>query len=452
MGQSFERTLVLYKGMAGLSSLVAGISKAATAIGYAACTEGHGVPVSFGLLENSEWFEIESPLLETTSETSEPFLTTLAREARVPVLALCCVDSDYVSCRLLDIANGTDTVACLGDPYIDPGEPDYNAWASASKKKWKCKPEQFREIFEGDYVFAEEGLEPLAALMHFSPPVADDAEDELAYRTFWFSSAADMDDAIRPRTLLEKAADFIEAEYADKLTEKGFHRFKNSPLRWHKLVGDEGNEVLLSIVITQHYNRYEIFYGSQSLYCPMVFSDKYYPHHDNNLYWLEAYFEYIWHVDRSLFYEETEDPEFGKLERMIPFDNPEQFRPILERLILPALDKIVDFKTCHAAYMQTRLVKLYKENPTMIYDLSRMWLEAFLSGDDAATRRYFESVKQLYDSQKRIALHNHIKYYENPLIEAFGNGDMALFKELLDKTYSDNMKKLKNAGVVRKSK
>lgn len=81
-----------------------------------------------------------------------------------------------------------------------------------------------------------------------------------------------------------------------------------------------------------------------------------------------------------------------------------------------------------------------------------MWLEAFLSGDDAATRRYFESVKQLYDSQKRIALHNHIKNYENPLIEAFGNGDMALFKELLDKTYSDNMKKLKNAGIVRKSK
>lgn len=399
MGQSFERILALYKGTTGLS-LVPGMRKAAAEIGYSESTEGIGVSVRIRRHEDSEWYEI-------------------------------------------------DTGACLGEPYVDVGEPDYNAWAGACKKKWKCTAEQFREVFEGDYVFAEEGLEPLAALMHFSPFVVNVSEDEPADRIIWFSPSGDGTNARPPQTLLEKAADFMETEYADKLVEKGFRRFKNSPLRWHKLVGDEGNEVLQSIVITSHYNWYEIFYGAQSLYCPVVFSDKYYPHHDNNLYWLEARFEYVCNVDKGLFFIEEEDPELGKCERMLPFDDPQQFRPILERLIFPALDRIVDLTTCHDAYMQTRLVKFYKENPKINIDHSRLWLEAFLSGDEALTKKHFALVKQLYENQKQIARNLNIEC-EEPLVEAFGKGDMVLFRELLDKTYATNMKKLRNAGVVQR--
>ncbi len=449
MGLSFERTLALYKGMAGSSALISGIFKAAAAVGYSESTEGSGVPVSIGIYENSEWYEIASPLLDPTSETAEPFLTALARESRVPMLSLSCVDSDFVSCRLLDSTNGTDTVACLGEPYTYPGEPDYNAWTCACKKKWKCNAGQFREIFEGDYVFAEEGLEPLAALMHFAPPVTDANEGVPAGLTLWLSSTADIDDAKRPRTLLEKAADFIETEYADKLTGKGFHRFKNSPLRWHKLVGDAGNEVMLSIVITQHHGGYEVFYGFQSLFCPVVFSDKYYPHHDNHLYWLEAHFEYTRTVDSSLFYEEVEDSELGKHERVLPFNDPEQFRPILERLIFPALDRVVNLETCRAAYMQTRLVQLHEENPAIRIDHTRLWLEAFLAGDDDVAQRYSEDVRQMYELDKMFAVENNIAY-ENPLIDAFNDGNIMRFRELLNKTYAENMKKLKNAGVVPK--
>lgn len=448
MGQSFERILALYKGTTGLS-LVPGMRKAAAEIGYSESTEGIGVSVRIRRHEDSEWYEIESPLLGSTAETAEPFLRAISREVHTPVLFLCCVDSDFVYCRLIDSTTEIDTGACLGEPYVDVGEPDYNAWAGACKKKWKCTAEQFREVFEGDYVFAEEGLEPLAALMHFSPFVVNVSEDEPADRIIWFSPSGDGTNARPPQTLLEKAADFMETEYADKLVEKGFRRFKNSPLRWHKLVGDEGNEVLQSIVITSHYNWYEIFYGAQSLYCPVVFSDKYYPHHDNNLYWMEARFEYVCNVDKGLFYIEEENPELGKCKRMLPFDDPQQFRPILERLIFPALDRIVDLTTCHDAYMQTRLVKLYKENPKINIDHSRLWLEAFLSGDEALTKKHFALVKQLYENQKQIARNLNIEC-EEPLVEAFGKGDMVLFRELLDKTYATNMKKLRNAGIVQR--
>ena len=78
-----------------------------------------------------------------------------------------------------------------------------------------------------------------------------------------------------------------------------------------------------------------------------------------------------------------------------------------------------------------------------------MWLEAFLAGDDDVAQRYSEDVRQMYELDKMFAVENNIAY-ENPLIDAFNDGNIMRFRELLNKTYAENMKKLKNAGVVPK--
>ncbi|MBO4363768.1 MAG: hypothetical protein J5912_05235 [Clostridia bacterium] len=55
----------------------------------------------------------------------------------------------------------------------------------------------------------------------------------------------------------------------------------------------------------------------------------------------------------------------------------------------------------------------------------------------------------MYELDKMFAVENNIAY-ENPLIDAFNDGNIMRFRELLNKTYAENMKKLKNAGVVPK--
>lgn len=442
MGQFFERILIQEKGMMMLTALV---KRTMEELGYTPSEEGKGVSISYRQASDSEWFEFSSPLLEQGAETAEPLRKALSKSFRMPLLNLTCVDSDFVLCRLIDEANETDTTACINKPYeeLNSGESNYDAWAAACKKKWKCKPEQFKAIFENTYPFAEDGIEPLADLMHFS--LSDEVGlDSFMQVTDWFLPKEDFAAAPFPRTLSEKLADYMEKEYAASLEAKGYRRFKNSPLRWHKVVGESGSEVLLSIVLCVRYEECEPFYGAQSLYCPLVLSDKYYPMHDAIAYWKEAKFEYSWKFGRQPFRYEINGEEFFSL----GCREPETLPPVIDDLMLPELSEVKDLSSCHAFYLNSLkeggVPSLPCPFPSFSGRVSRLWIEAALLGDEAEAQRWCMEWKK----QEEYWTEQEKKLWSEALRVCETGGAQALAAYLRGTIYRDNMRKLNRAGII----
>lgn len=442
MGQFFERVMVQEKGMMLLGALV---KKAMEEIGYTPGEEGKGVSISYRQMPDSEWFDFSSPLLEQMSELAEPLKKALSKVFRTPLLDLICVDSDFVLCRLIDETNGKDTAACINEPYEDLGfgEPDYTAWAAAAKKKWKCKPEQFKAVFEDRYTFAEDGIESLAKLLHFAP-VDEVDPHSFMQATDWFLPKQEENETTRLHTLAEKLADYMEREYAGKLEAAGFRRYKNSPVRWHKVVGEPGNEVLLSMVFTT-YRGFELapFYGAQSLYCPLTLSDKYYPMHDANEYWREAQFEFFWKFGWSPL-RIPGNPETNGWDKSLSFNDPEQLRPFIDELMLPELDEVTDLSSCRAYCLTPRKRErvLHENTPK-----TRVWIEAALDGDEAEAQLWYEHEKAKAD--RISALGRNADPWNRELLNAYESGGReGLIGYLRDTVYRDNMKKLKRAGIV----
>ena len=439
MGQFFERVMVQEKGMMLLGALV---KKAMEEIGYTPGEEGKGVSISYRQMPDSEWFDFSSPLLEQMSEIAEPLKKALSKVFRTPLLDLICVDSDFVLCRLIDETNGKDTVACINEPYEDLGfgEPDYTAWAAAAKKKWKCKPEQFKAVFEDRYTFAEDGIESLAKLLHFAP-VDEVDPNSFMQATDWFLPKQEENETTRPHTLAEKLADYMEREYAGKLEAAGFRRYKNSPVRWHKVVGEPGNEVLLSMVFAT-YRGYELapFYGAQSLYCPLTLSDKYYPMHDDEEYWWEAKREFNRKFGRNPLVIRNGSETDG-WDTVLSFNEPDQLRPFIDELMMPELEAIHTLSDCRAAYLATRNAEhdLWQGMSKV-----RRWIEAALDSDEAEEQRLYEIIKE-----HKTVFGTLRTELERALVQAYESGEReGLIGYLRDTVYRDNMKKLKRAGIV----
>ena len=439
MGQFFERVMVQEKGMMLLGALV---KKAMEEIGYTPGEEGKGVSISYRQMPDSEWFDFSSPLLEQMSEIAEPLKKALSKVFRTPLLDLICVDSDFVLCRLIDETNGKDTVACINEPYEDLGfgEPDYTAWAAAAKKKWKCKPEQFKAVFEDRYTFAEDGIESLAKLLHFAP-VDEVDPHSFMQATDWFLPKQEENETTRLHTLAEKLADYMEREYAGKLEAAGFRRYKNSPVRWHKVVGEPGNEVLLSMVFTT-YRGFELapFYGAQSLYCPLTLSDKYYPMHDDEEYWWEAKREFDRKFGRNPLVIRNGSETDG-WDRVLNFNEPDQLRPFIDELMMPELEAIHTLSDCRAAYLATRNAEhdLWQGMSKV-----RRWIEAALDSDEAEEQRLYEIIKE-----HKTVFGTLRTELERALVQAYESGGReGLIGCLRETVYRDNMKKLKRAGIV----
>ncbi len=447
MGQFFERILVQEKGMMMLSALV---KRAMEELGYTPGEEGKGVSISYKQSTDSEWFEFSSPLLAPGAETAEPLLKALSKSFRTPLLHLNCVDSDFVLCRLLNEANGTDTTACINEPYEDLGfgEPDYAAWTAACKKKWKCKPEQFKAIFENKYPFAEDGIEPLAKLLHFSP-AGDVDPDSLMQATDWFLPKEEFAAAPFPRTLSERLADYMEKEYAKKLEALGYRRFKNSPLRWHKVVGAPGSEVLLSVVLCVRYNcEIEPFYGAQSLFCPLELTDRYMPLHIRDGYWREAKFEYSRKFGREPFCYEID----GKEAFSLGCHKPEVLPPVIDDLILPELEEIRDLPACRTYYLNGFAGrKPFPPDPinTYAHEAFRLWIEAALDGDEESTRRWYELYKKDVDWWMERGIPFQDQDVWMPSLHAYETGGTdALLQYLRSTVYRDSIKRLRRAGIL----
>ena len=438
MGQFFERILVQEKGIMPLFVLV---QRAMEAIGYVPGEEGQGVSLSYRQAPESEWFDFSSPLLEQGAETAEPLKKALSKAFRTPLLDLTCVDSDFVICRLIDEEKGTDTAASLNEPYEDLGlgQPDYDAWAASCKKKWKCKPAQLRSVFEGRYTFAEEGLEQLSKLLHFAP-VDEIDPDSFTQATDWFVPRDGSAPQLRVLTLAEALPPFMEREYAAKFEQLGFRRYRGSPLRWHKLVGEPGREVLLSMVFTL-YHGFEIdpIYGAQPLYCPLTLSDKYYPLHDDWEYWREAQFEYYWKFGH--------EPMIDVSDRIPKVRCAHEFNklpPCIDELMLPELSAIRSLADCRAAYLRS------KTSERRLWNLEskvRRWIEAALADDEEDAQRWFEVTKK--DIERPEPPFGRNVELERAMVAAYAAGGCpGLVAYLKETVYRDNLRRLKRAGII----
>lgn len=436
MGRFFDRVLMLDSDEPKLSEL---ICKSAETIGYYPGEEGKGVPFSVKQCAGSQWLDLASPILEDDETTSSRFMKELSRHVRTAVLSIECVDSDFAVLRLFDEPDHIQTTACINKPYsgLCFGEPDYSVWAAICKK-WQCKPDQFKDVFEANYAFAEDGIALLAALLHIVPadPEELNTEEEI---TLWFRSENPIAQPIPlPRPMVERLPEYIEREYAGKLRTAGYRCYHNNLDRWHKIVGEPGNEVLLSIVFVIDRGGYDLvpFYGAQSVYCPLVLSNKYYPLHDDHDYWKEAKFEF----PRKLGWDPLKDETGGiTIWRSL---EPERLSLYMDELMLPELAQITDFTSCHAAFLQEM-----KKPHASEFGIYRSWLEAVLNGDEKEAhswyRRWKGSITKSNNKRfwnKEIEL-NMLKVYES-------GGCDALVAYLRETVYRDNMKKLKRAGIV----
>lgn len=447
MGAFFEKTFVRAKNSPIFPSW---IGKAAEEIGYTMGAEGKGVPVNIRVFDrNTEWFMLESPLLDAR-ETAERFAAALSKGFKAPVLKLSCVDSDFAICRIIDALTGSDTAACINEPYggfdIGPFEPE--KWTAACKKKWKCTEKKFEELFSGRYLLAEDGIRSLAELIQL-PEVALCAdgldESRVFTRSFWITPKKEFDAAPFPRTLAERLAAFIDERYAAALTDMGFRRFGGSSLRWHKVFGKEGNEIVSSIVFTVRYDcEIDMFYGSQAVCCPLVLSDKFHPMHDWHSYWLEAYFAFSWFNGY--------DPmrkRINGIDHVGSSSYPEFIVPYMDELMLKQLGDITDIASLCAF---DRLTNEHSINNALTRSMAyRLLVESILAGDHAEAHKWAEKLDE-----------NDIPGYEyfpaNPAIT-----EMQMLPELprvyleqgaeaciseLKKVRDANMKRLKKGGVV----
>ena len=451
MGTFFEKTYIRGKNSIIYESWV---NNAAKDIGYTKSADGKGVPVRVVVYGgNTEWFGLDSPLLQTRDEKAETFAKALSREFKAPVLKISCVDSDFAICCLADGVSGSETAACINEPYegIELPPAEFAAWVAACKKKWKCREEQFAQVFSGEYAFAEAGLEKLAGLIQLPKESLgpEEPEDRCVAREFWVMPEAEFEAEPIPRTLEERLAAYIDETYAERLTVLGYKRFGASSLRWHKVFGEEGRELIASIVFVVRYG-YEIniFYGVQAVCCPLVLSDKYYPMHDWNTYWFDGWFSFIklkgynplCMIIDGISHDES-------------FSEPEKIDPYMNGFIPEMLEKITDLSSCRDFEKMDDQYKLYAEKGSFGYSFAyRMLVEALLDGDEkeaaAWAVRLAEKQNTQHEffpsSQKGVEAQQLTQLPELYLKEG---GHACL--EALKKVRDANMRKLKKAGVVR---
>lgn len=448
MGTFFEKTYIRGKNSIIYESWV---NNAAKDIGYTKSVDGKGVPVRVVVYGgNTEWFGLDSPLLQTGDEKAETFAKALSREFKAPVLKISCVDSDFAICCLADGVSGSETAACINEPYegieLPPADPA--AWVAACKKKWKCREEQFAQVFSGEYAFAEAGLEKLAGLIQLPKESLgpEEPEDRCVAREFWVMPEAEFEAEPIPRTLEERLAAYIDETYAERLTHLGYKRFGGSSLRWHKVFGEEGRELIASIVFVVRYG-YEIniFYGVQAVCCPLVLSDKYYPMHDHRVYWLDAAFEFPKHMGY--------DPIWVKIDGVdhcFPLNEPKTIDPYVDKFILKQLEAVRGIASLR--FFTKKNYDLYTQRDLYGFGFAyRMFVEALLDGDEHQAPKHAEKAYKKYDELLKIPTEQKgveaQQLTQLPELYLKEGGHACL--EALKKVRDANMRKLKKAGVVR---
>ncbi|MBQ4429583.1 MAG: hypothetical protein II871_07405 [Clostridia bacterium] len=449
MGENFRKTFIRGKNSIIYESW---IEKAAKDIGYTKSVEGKGVPVGIVLHpENSEWFGLTSPLIETDDGIAETFIRALSREFKAPALDIRC-DGDHAVCRIIDGVNGRDAEGRINTPKngSEPACVDAAAWLAACKKKWKCSEKQFEELFSGEYASAADGLNRLADIVEMPWGMIsayDPVEEGLFEMTFWIMPQAEFEANPIPRSLSERLGAYLDECFSERLTSLGYKRFGGSSLRWHKVFGEEGKELIASIVFTVRYDyEIELFFGVQTLCCPLVLSDKYFPMHDWPAYWINAKFEFPRLMEFN--------PRLPTIDGVMTFDplnSPEKAFAYMEYLILPILERVTDTASLCEFTKSTPSYEMHFKNGILSYSFTyRMLVEAILDNDAEGASKAANLISSgscgtsfCLKRDKSIE-----KQMLPELPDTYREQGFEICMQALKKVRDANMKKLKKGGVV----
>ena len=129
---------------------------------------------------------------------------------------------------------------------------------------------------------------------------------------------------------------------------------------------------------------------------------------------------------------------------MFVLDNPEMLRPYIDELILPELDAVRDFQSCHEAFLRS-----FKEKHSALVRAERFWIESILLGDEKASKECFEHWKDFYEENKHQVWFDKWYSTELSMLKAYEDGGLAGCREWLEKrVYRKNLTKLQKAGVI----
>lgn len=442
MSRFFERYFIR-----GKNSVLASrrINAAAETIGYIPGARGKGVSFKVCFIDGSDdWFMLDSELLEPGSGTAKEFASALAVNYGEPLLKISCVGSDFAR---LELQNGAEkTRAFINRPYagMEYSAPDPAFWVSCCKKKWKCTTSQFEEVFSREYTFAEEGLKSLAEIINLPVSALCDEVETYYYREFWFVPKAEFEKDPFPRTLDERLSAYIDERYSERLEREGYKRFGGSPLRRHKVFGEEGRELVSSIVfVVRNGCDINLFYGCQPVCCPLMLTDKYFPMHDWPAYWIEARFEYCW--------QKSSDPNvvLGVYDE-IGVHATETANLPLEELVLPSLERVTDIRSCREViYGTTELKQRFELGMISGSFLYRIFVEALLSGDGAEAEKWAKKLAEDGDVKYCPASQRIMKEQQiDGLAETYLEKGAPACIEALENVRAANLKRLKKGGII----
>ena len=129
---------------------------------------------------------------------------------------------------------------------------------------------------------------------------------------------------------------------------------------------------------------------------------------------------------------------------MLVLDNPEMLHPFIDELILPELDTVRDFQSCHEMFLRS-----FKQNPSALNRTDRFWIESILLGDEKASKECFDLWQDFYEENKHQTWVE--KWYSNELsmLKAYEAGGLTGCREWLEKKiYRKNLSKLQKAGII----
>ncbi len=450
MGEIFRKTFIRGKNSIIYESW---IEKAAKDIGYTKSVEGRGVPVEIVLHpENSEWFGLDSPLIEADDAMAETFIRALSREFKAPALDIRC-EGDHAVCRIIDGVNGRNAEGRITAPSdgAEQVRADSAAWLAACKKKWKCSEKQFEELFSGEYASAADGLNQLANIIEMPPDMlwTDGSDEETLFvRDFWIMPQAEFEANPIPRSLSERLGAYLNERFAERLTLLGYKRFGGSSLRWHKVFGEEGEELVASIVFTVRYDyEIELFFGVQALCCPLVLSDKYFPMHDWPAYWLNAKFAF----PRMM----KSNPRLPTIDGVMTFDplnSPEKVFAYMEYLIIDKLERVTDTASLREFTNEMPQYELFVNKGSTTYSFAyRMLVEAIMDADVEgalkAAKKANKNTCELFEyfTKREMPIE---KQMIEELPSICRDRGIEACRDALKKVRDANMKKLKKGGVV----
>ena len=188
------------------------------------------VITAVGPADGGQWITIVSDVFDQDIDKCCETATTLSEKYGTEVIAISCVDSDYLCLNLVDAPNRVDAWAACGR------FPDGKAPRRSNLANWKGyvpDVDAMRQVMRSCYSFAEECLDDLEGMLSLPAEqgrcCTDQADPEKGYRCFYYtakkSEAAEEPTVFKPSAFTGRSYGFQGvSNYVDFVNHSGASR------------------------------------------------------------------------------------------------------------------------------------------------------------------------------------------------------------------------------------